>query len=139
MTTDTTRQLRPYPDLPLTVADTGEGRPVLVLHGGAGPASAPGSLTTSRRTAMATLLGVMRAMWRSQADSAAARSLQDFLRHAAHRAPPRRGRRMLLVQVSCIARVRWSPGCGDDASNRDRQLDVDPGQPSEVGASEPVP
>jgi pimeloyl-ACP methyl ester carboxylesterase len=40
MTTDPTqRTLQPYPDLPLTVTDSGHGRPVLVLHGGAGPAS----------------------------------------------------------------------------------------------------
>jgi hypothetical protein len=32
---------------------------------------------------MATLLGVMRSLWRSQDDGAAARSLQDFLRFAA--------------------------------------------------------
>ncbi|HEY4453959.1 MAG TPA: DUF1772 domain-containing protein [Pseudonocardiaceae bacterium] len=32
---------------------------------------------------MTTLLSVMRAMWRQQTDHAAARSLQDFLRHAA--------------------------------------------------------
>ncbi|MFB9931858.1 anthrone oxygenase family protein [Amycolatopsis halotolerans] len=32
---------------------------------------------------MATLLSVMRAMWRGQADDDAARNLQDFLRHAA--------------------------------------------------------
>jgi uncharacterized membrane protein len=32
---------------------------------------------------MTTLLSVMRAMWRQQADQAAAGSLQDFLRHAA--------------------------------------------------------
>lgn len=31
---------------------------------------------------MATLLGVMRAMWRSQTDDVAAQSLQDFLRFA---------------------------------------------------------
>ncbi|MFF7652990.1 alpha/beta fold hydrolase [Streptomyces sp. NPDC007983] len=31
--------LQPYPGLPLTLTDVGEGRPVLLLHGGAGPAS----------------------------------------------------------------------------------------------------
>ncbi|MFI0815251.1 alpha/beta fold hydrolase [Streptomyces sp. NPDC021098] len=30
---------RPYPGLPLTLTDVGEGRPALLLHGGAGPAS----------------------------------------------------------------------------------------------------
>lgn len=53
MTTDTTQhQLRLYPDLPLTVAEGGDGRPVLVLHGGGGPASVAGIVdhfaTTSR-------------------------------------------------------------------------------------------
>ncbi|MEU8720319.1 alpha/beta hydrolase [Streptomyces antimycoticus] len=31
--------IEPYPGLPLTVRDAGAGRPVLVLHGGGGPAS----------------------------------------------------------------------------------------------------
>ncbi|MCG0290217.1 alpha/beta fold hydrolase [Streptomyces sp. PSAA01] len=31
--------IEPYPGLPLTVRDVGAGRPVLVLHGGGGPAS----------------------------------------------------------------------------------------------------
>lgn len=31
--------LQPYPGLPVTLTDVGEGRPVLLLHGGAGPAS----------------------------------------------------------------------------------------------------
>ncbi|GAA0525497.1 MULTISPECIES: alpha/beta fold hydrolase [Streptomyces] len=31
--------IEPYPGLPLTVRDAGTGRPVLVLHGGGGPAS----------------------------------------------------------------------------------------------------
>ncbi|GAA1108860.1 MULTISPECIES: alpha/beta fold hydrolase [Streptomyces violaceusniger group] len=34
--------VEPYPGLPLTVRDVGAGRPVLVLHGGAGPASVSG-------------------------------------------------------------------------------------------------
>ncbi|MGW5690117.1 alpha/beta fold hydrolase [Streptomyces asiaticus] len=34
--------VEPYPGLPLTVRDVGAGRPVLVLHGGAGPASVNG-------------------------------------------------------------------------------------------------
>ena len=29
---------RPHPDVPLTVAEVGAGRPALVLHGGRGPA-----------------------------------------------------------------------------------------------------
>ncbi|OPF81337.1 alpha/beta hydrolase [Streptomyces antioxidans] len=40
MTTPTAWE--PYPGLPLTVRDVGAGRPVLVLHGGAGPASVSG-------------------------------------------------------------------------------------------------
>ncbi|MGW5354285.1 alpha/beta fold hydrolase [Streptomyces sp. NPDC004031] len=36
----TTRTL--YPDLPLTVSEAGSGRPVLVLHGGGGPATTAG-------------------------------------------------------------------------------------------------
>lgn len=36
MTTDTNQYLlHPYPDLPPTLAEAGDGRPVLVLHGGA--------------------------------------------------------------------------------------------------------
>lgn len=31
--------LQPYPGLPVTLTDVGEGQPVLLLHGGAGPAS----------------------------------------------------------------------------------------------------
>jgi pimeloyl-ACP methyl ester carboxylesterase len=38
----TTQLLQPYPDLPLSMADTGAGKPVLVLHGGGGPASVAG-------------------------------------------------------------------------------------------------
>ncbi|MEV6126143.1 alpha/beta hydrolase [Streptomyces violaceusniger] len=34
--------IEPYPGLPLTVRDVGAGRPVLVLHGGGGPASVTG-------------------------------------------------------------------------------------------------
>ncbi|MFG2583554.1 alpha/beta fold hydrolase [Streptomyces malaysiensis] len=34
--------LEPYPGLPLTVRDVGAGRPVLVLHGGGGPATMAG-------------------------------------------------------------------------------------------------
>ncbi len=38
MMTDTTQYLlQPYPDLPLTMRDAGQGPPVLMLHGGAGP------------------------------------------------------------------------------------------------------
>ncbi len=36
------RLLRPYPDVPLTLAEGGRGRPVLILHGGTGPASVTG-------------------------------------------------------------------------------------------------
>ncbi len=36
------RVLRPYPDLPLTLSESGRGRPALVLHGGAGPDSVAG-------------------------------------------------------------------------------------------------
>lgn len=39
MTTTHPQPLQPYPGLPLTLTDLGEGRPVLLLHGGAGPAS----------------------------------------------------------------------------------------------------
>ncbi|UKY54475.1 alpha/beta fold hydrolase [Streptomyces inhibens] len=43
MTTDTTqRLLQPHPDLPLTLTEVGDGRPVLVLHGGGGPATVTG-------------------------------------------------------------------------------------------------
>ena len=35
----TSRVLQPYPEVPLTVTETGQGRLVLVLHGTAGPAS----------------------------------------------------------------------------------------------------
>jgi pimeloyl-ACP methyl ester carboxylesterase len=33
------RVLQPHPDLSLTLIETGQGRPALVLHGGAGPDS----------------------------------------------------------------------------------------------------
>ncbi|MCT9933793.1 alpha/beta hydrolase [Planotetraspora sp. A-T 1434] len=36
----TTQQIQLYPELPLTLTKTGSGRPVLVLHGGHGPANA---------------------------------------------------------------------------------------------------
>ncbi|WP_275560248.1 alpha/beta hydrolase [Streptomyces sp. 5-6(2022)] len=42
MTTPTEFLVEPYPGLPLTVRDVGAGRPVLVLHGGGGPASVSG-------------------------------------------------------------------------------------------------
>ncbi|CDR05605.1 alpha/beta fold hydrolase [Streptomyces iranensis] len=42
LTGSTGSTVEPYPGLPLTVRDVGAGRPVLVLHGGAGPASVSG-------------------------------------------------------------------------------------------------
>ena len=39
MTNDTTEVIHPYPDLPLRLRTVGAGRPVLVLHGGHGPAN----------------------------------------------------------------------------------------------------
>ena len=36
--------LHPYPDLPLTMLETGAGRPVFLMHGGAGPTSMLGIL-----------------------------------------------------------------------------------------------
>jgi pimeloyl-ACP methyl ester carboxylesterase len=39
MTSDTAQLLHPYPDLPLTLTKVGSGRPLLVLHGGHGPAN----------------------------------------------------------------------------------------------------
>jgi pimeloyl-ACP methyl ester carboxylesterase len=42
MTRDTTQVLHPYPDLALRLRTVGAGRPVLVLHGGHGPANTTG-------------------------------------------------------------------------------------------------
>lgn len=39
-----------YPDLPLTLTEAGTGRPVLVLHGGGGPATVAGLSTHLART-----------------------------------------------------------------------------------------
>ena len=42
MTSTTSRTLASYPDLTITLDESGSGRPVLVLHGGGGPATVTG-------------------------------------------------------------------------------------------------
>ncbi|WP_079062782.1 alpha/beta fold hydrolase [Peterkaempfera griseoplana] len=47
----TTETAVPYADLPLTLTEAGSGRPVLVLHGGGGPATVAGLAQHLSRTA----------------------------------------------------------------------------------------
>lgn len=49
MTTEHTANV--YPDLPLTLSESGTGRPVLILHGGGGPATVAGLAAHLSRTA----------------------------------------------------------------------------------------
>ncbi|MFI1532902.1 alpha/beta fold hydrolase [Streptomyces anandii] len=49
MTTTDTANV--YPDLPLTLSESGSGRPVLILHGGGGPATVAGLAAHLSRTA----------------------------------------------------------------------------------------
>ncbi|WP_229852999.1 alpha/beta fold hydrolase [Streptomyces albospinus] len=42
MSSHRTVTVHPYPDLPLTLSEAGTGRPVLLLHGGGGPATVAG-------------------------------------------------------------------------------------------------